>query len=295
MAKKNSLKLGAAWLAASVLLSTAVWAKSAPTQTEPKLPLSELPLPELPELPELSGASNANLALSNKDPNAMRVLLSPAAETTLVSQLAGNVLELPVGLGEAVKKGQTLLRFSCDEARARLNMSQAEHSAAAKNVQVKRRLQQLDAAGAIEVELAQAESARTHAAIAVNKAQLAHCQLTAPFAGRVVKLHVQAYQGVNQGAPLIELVSDGPLKIRLNVPSNLLPTLQSGAGLTVHIHETGNSYPAEITAINARVDAVSQTIALEARLMSEHPELLPGMSGTAQLSLATTNTAPVSP
>lgn len=260
-------------LAVYLLLSSYAWAEA---------PSAANPMAELPPLPN----EHSQGIIEVSDPNAMRVLLSPAAETTLVSQLAGNVLALPVGLGEKVTKGQTLLRFSCDETQARLAMTQAEHRAAVKSVQVKRRLQDLGAAGAVEVELAQAESARTQAAIAVHRAQLAHCQLKAPFSGRVVKLHVKAYQGVNLGAPLIELVSDGRLKIRLNVPSNLLAQLHSGVHLQVHIHETGRTYPAEITAINARVDAVSQTIALEARLLDDHSELLPGMSGTAQLSLA---------
>ncbi len=64
------------------------------------------------------------------------------------------------------------------------------------------------------------------AAIAVSRAQLAQCAVTAPFTGRVVKVHVKPHQGVNVGAPLVDLISEGPLKLRLNVPSRWLRQLQ---------------------------------------------------------------------
>ncbi|MNP54987.1 hypothetical protein D3C76_1495880 [compost metagenome] len=77
-------------------------------------------------------------------------------------------------------------------------------------------------------------------------------------------------------------MSDGTLKVRLNVPSNLLKTLKPGLALQVSIHETGNTYPAHVSAINSRVDAVAQTVELEARLDAKYPELMAGMSGTAR-------------
>ncbi|MCY1399673.1 hypothetical protein D9M71_147340 [compost metagenome] len=52
--------------------------------------------------------------------------------------------------------------------------------------------------------------------------------------------------------------------------------------LEVSILETGKTYPARISAINSRVDAVAQTVELEARLDAEHPELIAGMTGTAR-------------
>ena len=95
-------------------------------------------------------------------------------------------------------------------------------------------------------------------------------------------MYVKPHQGVNVGSPLVELVSDGPLKLRLNVPSRLLRTLRVGTPFEVAIDETGNTYKAQVTAINARVDAVAQTVELEGRISGEHVELLAGMTGTAR-------------
>lgn len=133
--------------------------------------------------------------------------------------------------------------------------------------------------------MATAEVDRTSASIALAQAQVAQCTVAAPFAGRVVKVHVKPYQGVNIGTPLVELISEGPLKLRLNVPSRWLPQIREGMPFEVAINETGRSYPARVTLINARIDAVAQTIELEARMFDEEPELLAGMSGIARFPI----------
>lgn len=216
------------------------------------------------------------------NPQAIRVLLSPEVETLLSAQMLGRIASINGTLGSHVTRGQTLLGFDCSEPQARLRMVQAENNASRESLEVKQRLRKLDAAGDTEVMLAQAEFDRTKAAIALTQVQLSQCTVKAPFSGHIVKLHVKAHQGVNVGAPLLEMISDGPLKLRLNVPSRWLRSLKVGTPFEVAIDETGKSYPAKISAINARVDAVAQSIELEARIDGKHAGLLAGMSGIAR-------------
>jgi multidrug efflux pump subunit AcrA (membrane-fusion protein) len=97
---------------------------------------------------------------------------------------------------------------------------------------------------------------------------------------------VKPFQGVTLGTPLLEMVSDGPLKLRLNVPSKLLRSLRVGTPFEVDIEETGKTYLAKVTAINARVDAVAQTLELEARIDGRPSGLLAGMTGIARFKPA---------
>lgn len=224
-------------------------------------------------------------AKAASDPNAIRVLLSPELETTLVAQMVGRIASLNAALGAPVAKGRTIVAFDCGEPAARLRMAEAEYASARETLEVKTRLRKLDAAGEMEVSLAAAAAERGQAAIALAKTQLGQCTVPAPFSGRIVKVHVKPHQGVNVGAPLVELVSDGPLKLRLNVPSLLLRKIRVGTPFDVDIDETGKTYPAKVTAINARVDAVAQTIELEARIDGRPAELLAGMSGVARLNV----------
>lgn len=245
-------------------------------------PAAPVAAPAVPVAPAPSTLPAAALA---DDPNAIRVLLTPELETTLVAQMVGRISQLNATLGGKVQKGRAVVGFECGEAVARLNMAQAEYASAKETLTAKERLRKLDAAGDMEVTLAAAGADKARAAIAMSRAQLGQCTVAAPFAGRVVKVHVKPHQGVNIGAPLIEMISDGPLKLRLNIPSRWLRQVSVGTPFEVSINETGRSYPAKVTLINARVDAVAQTIELEARMDKAEPDLLAGMSGIARFKV----------
>ncbi len=55
-----------------------------------------------------------------------------------------------------------------------------------------------------------------------------------------------------------------------------------GGHVFLQIEETGNVYGAEIVGIGASVDTASQVIEIYADIKGQHPELLPGMSGTVR-------------
>lgn len=211
----------------------------------------------------------------------VRVVLAPSIETTLLSQMPGRLTVLNATLGSAVARGREVVRFDCDEQTARLKMGDAELAGAEQSMEVKLRLQGMKQATDTEVALAASAVDRARAQSSVYKAQLDHCSVAAPFSGRVVKLHVRPFQGVVAGQPLMDLVGDGPLKIRMNVPSLWLQWLKKGSLFEVAIEETGKRYKAQVHAINARVDPVSQTIEIEGRLTTRPAELLAGMSGNA--------------
>ncbi len=213
-----------------------------------------------------------------------RVLLIPERETTLVSQMLGTVDRLGGELGGSFNAGATLVRFNCTEQRAKLNMAKAEFNSADEQHRAKQRLKALGGAGEVEVSLAQAAVAKAQAQIDLGNAQLSQCAIHAPFAGRISKLHVRQFQGVNVGQPLMDIVSNGPLEVKLNAPSHWLAWMKKGTRFEIAIDETGRRYAATISAINARVDPVSQSIEVEGRVSGSFPELLAGMSGNARFN-----------
>lgn len=215
-------------------------------------------------------------------PNQVRVLLAPELETTLASPMVGRIHNIKVRLGQSFMAGQTLLTFQCDEQQARLDMAQGELVSARATLAGKKRLKELKQAGQIEVDIVAGAVEKAAAQTKLLQVELKYCNVEAPFSGRVVKLPVKAFQGVNQGAPLLEIVSDGPLKLRLNVPAKWISWLRPGVIFDVTLDETGKTYKAQITAVNGRIDAVSQTVEIEASMVHKAAELLPGMSGVAQ-------------
>lgn len=237
-------------------------------------------LPMLPAQAQSSGETAPAAASAYS----IRVLLAPALETTLVSPFAGRVRNVLVNLGQSFEAGKLLIDFDCEEQAARLRMAEAESGSARETHEMKLRMQGLQQAGEVEVALAASAAERTLAQVALYRAQLDQCRISAPFSGRAVKIAVKPAQGTTQGQALLEIVSDGPLKLRLNAPARWLAWLRVGSRFNVRIDETARNYAARVTAINGRVDAVSQSIEIEASIEDMAPELLPGMSGTARFT-----------
>jgi hypothetical protein len=97
----------------------------------------------------------------------------------------------------------------------------------------------------------------------------------------VARLRVKASESVPAGQPLIDVVNTSLLKAQIFVPSGWTAWLRPGAPLTIHVKEIGQSFPARVARLNARVDGVSQQLEVEARVDKGKGDLLPGMVGNA--------------
>ena len=214
----------------------------------------------------------------------VRVLLVPDKETTVSSTIAARIVTFNGTLGQWFKTGDLLIAFDCDEAMARVDMSKAELAGAIDQHEAKVKMQGLGQASDVEVALAASAANKAKAQLSLNQVQVAQCKVYAPWGGRVAKANVKNHMTVTPGQPLMELVNDGPLKLKMNAPSKLLGKFKPGSKFEVLIDETGNKYAASVTAINSRVDPVSQTVEIEARMTRSYRELLSGMSGVADLS-----------
>jgi multidrug efflux pump subunit AcrA (membrane-fusion protein) len=234
-----------------------------------------------------------------------RALIEPRAEAILSSEIGGRILDLPVGEGERFAKGDVLVSFDCSFHQAELRAARAELTRARRTLDNKEQLARLNSIGQLEVALAQADVAKARAQVQTRQLYVDRCRLTAPYDGRVVEQPVNAYETVGKDQELMSVIAAGGLKVRLIVPSRWLAWLQPGQPFELAIDETGDTHTAKVTTIGARIDPVSQTVALTGRLTSDGADardtgdgeagarergagdggaapLLPGMSGTAR-------------
>ena len=219
-----------------------------------------------------SAADSANTA-------PVHFLVVAAQESILSAAVAGRIARLPVGLGDNVRAGEVVASFDCAEVQARREAARAEQEAARVQYDAKQKLQGLQSAAEVEVELAAANVNKAQSQVRIFDAQVAQCNFVAPFSGKVARVHVKVGQGVNPGAPVIELVSSGAPKARMNVPSQWLAWIKVGDKLEGEVDETGGKVTLKVTRIAGRVDAVSQTVEIETELASSAGQVLPGMSG----------------
>ena len=211
----------------------------------------------------------------------IRVLVVAEQESVLAAQMAGRIEHIGVRLGAPIKAGQGLLRFVCEEQDAHLKMAKAEFYGAQQTYEARLKMQAMQSVSELEVQQAASGAEKFKAQIQLYQAQLRLCQIGAPFSGRVTKLHVKPFESVNIGQPLIEIVNDKKLKAQLHIPSIWLSWVKPGTAFSMQIEETGKKYDAKVARMNGKVDAVSQSIEIEADVVGQIEGLLPGMSGLA--------------
>lgn len=233
--------------------------------------------------PRDGGAKPAEGGLA---PYEARALVEPRAEAVLSSDIGGRIVELPVDEGDRFQTGDLLVAFDCSFHRAELAAAQAELTKARHTLTNKRQLAELKSVGQLEVAVAQAEVAKAEAQLRTRRLFVERCRLTAPYAGRVVERPVNRYETVAEEQELMRVIAAGGLRLRLIVPSRWLSWLEPGARFWLTIDETGRTHAAEVKAVGARVDPVSQTVPLYGRLLGDGDDaagaLRPGMSGTAR-------------
>jgi RND family efflux transporter MFP subunit len=208
-------------------------------------------------------------------------LVSPDA-VILSSELAAKIDALPLREGDAFKRGDKLVAFDCSLYNAQFKKAQAIADSANKLLAVNKRLADLNSVGELELEQSAAKVREAEAELHYMKTSVDKCVIRAPFAGRIAKRLVATHQYVNTGTPLLDILSSEQLELQMIVPSSWMTWLKVGMNFQVDVEELGQTYPAQITRLGARIDPVSQTIAITGKVSASAPELLAGMSGWAQ-------------
>lgn len=151
------------------------------------------------------------------------------AEATLTARVAGRVSGFPVREGQAVAAGALLVRFDAPEAQRALEAALADEQAARVSAlyatRQHARMESLFTTGVIaQTERENAEAGDRRAAARLAQAEAAResaesaFEVRAPFAGVLVRRHVDPGADVQPGVPLVDLRSRGGVEVVTAVP-----------------------------------------------------------------------------
>jgi len=216
----------------------------------------------------------------------VRGQLTPVRHTILAAGIAGRIDAFPVRVGSKVTEGDVLLEMDCKQLEAQLAVSTAQIQAANSRHSVNQRLATANNISLLEVDLSES-------ALAVARAERQQiislekfCKLKAPFSGIVVSKNAQAFQHVQVGQPVLELVDNSELEVEVVVPSTWLAADMINQSFEIIIDETSARYTGKFIRSAGIVDPVSQTVRLIGHLTNRSDALIAGMSG--QISLVAT-------
>ncbi len=179
---------------------------------------------------------------------------------------------------------------SVDQARERMDVAEAELAAAREALGMLK-------AGPTQTEIAVQESAveEASARLALTKAHLSECVITAPFDGVITAVHVRPGDLATPRSPLIEMYAPDSLVIRFSVPEAHSSAMRAGLRLRVTLDAmTGRKLTAEVVRVYPQLDASMRTRTVEAKL-TESAEIFPYMFARLSLELKRADDAVLAP
>lgn len=226
------------------------------------------------------GSAPAGTSIDRQDIHAQ---LRAVRYTTLSAEIGAVVKSLALQEGQRFKERTVLIVLDCGLLEAQRSKSSAELSSAKRSLEGYRRLTELNAAGLMELDLANSAVEKAEAELLMSQTQLSKCEVRAPFNGVVAEQRIREQQYVQPGTPLLDVLDDSAFELEFLAPSTWLHKLREGMNVRVHIEEARRAAVARILRVSPRIDPVSQSIKITATLEGPVGDLKAGMSGRVQI------------
>ena len=203
--------------------------------------------------------------------------LEPERRLDLRVETAGQVVEIPVRKGEAVEKGQVLLRLAEDDRPARVAQAHAELARQQLNLEGARRLFKRRLQSEAELRLAEASVAAARAALKVAEIDLERTAIRAPFDGVLETVYVELGSFLDRADPVMELLDNATLKAVGHVPQQSASAIVVGQPVAVRLLD-GRIVEARVRFISRVADTATRSFRIEAEIVAHARELNAGVS-----------------
>ena len=232
--------------------------------------------------------------------------IEPITVIDVKSQASGEVLEVPVELGDKVAKGDLLVRIdprdvrnSYEQAQADLEVAQARQTIAQRKLDRTSTLYESKVVTEEEYESALLESANAKAALVkaetnveLAKDKLDDVTVRAPITGTVVERTVEAGQIITSaremtgGTILMRMADLGEVQVRTLVDETDIGSIQEGLSATIRVEAyPDREFRGQVLKVEPQA-VVEQNVTLFAvltRIRNEEDLLKPGMNADVEI------------
>jgi RND family efflux transporter MFP subunit len=220
----------------------------------------------------------------------------------LSPSLSGLVDSIGVDAGDTVSEGEVIVQL--DDRLAEMELAEVEASVSQARAALDEATRLLDEAlrlsegqviPATEIEArrssVQVAEAQLNTALARRDTaaeRLAQHAIVAPFSGVIARRLTESGEWVQTGTAVVELVSVADLWLDIQAPQRLWPKLREDTDVTVVVDALeGASFLADVAARVPVSNPDARTFLLRLVLPQADPDITPGMSARAHLSLST--------
>ena len=248
------------WLAAGLALALVAWMGSGfilPAEPEP-----ELERPAIAERAPVAVEVVASKAQAVTDYLVSDGQAVPDRVTVLRAEASGNVEEVLVAKGDRVEAGQLIARVEAEDRDASRATAEAELARARRDFEAVESLANRGYATRQRVDQARVAVTAAEAQVAQASRGISDTNITAPFAGVLDGLDVEAGQVVTAGAEIGTLVDADPLKIEIKVPQQAVRSIEAGKTAAITFI-TGEKRDGRVTYVSTNANTATRTFTAE--------------------------------
>ncbi|MDD5697263.1 MAG: efflux RND transporter periplasmic adaptor subunit [Victivallaceae bacterium] len=234
-----------------------------------------------------------NIPPDGKYDQSVKVVLFPFREAVIPALTDSRVMKYYFHEGENFPAGKILAELdkafyrqrllqitaSVKEAEAHLDFTKKNlvrtKDLFAKGVQGHAELERAE----LDAKVAEAKYLAAKASYSVARRDLASCDITAPFDGRLVERLVNEYEYVRTGQPIMKIIDDNQLLAVTHLPSGEMSRISLGQRMRIKVDETGTVHQGKIYKISGIIDPGSRTFEIRVLLDNRKGLLTSGMSG----------------
>jgi membrane fusion protein (multidrug efflux system) len=209
-----------------------------------------------------------------------------ANEAVDITSKAGNkVIAVRFDEGQWVRRGQVLVELDGAQDRADLAAAEAALAESRSAYERSRGLFTQQAVSQSQLEQIEATLKGNDARVAAAEASVADTVIRAPFDGRIGLRRVSVGALVSPGAVITTLDDTRTMKLDFDVPESFLAILKPGLIVAAKsIAYPDESFDGAVESVDSRVDPVTRSIKVRARLPNPKGFLRPGMFLTVVVS-----------
>jgi RND family efflux transporter MFP subunit len=225
--------------------------------------------------------------------------VQPVDTSSISFEVTGLVQEIGVDRGDKVKEGEVLavldkkpFELNVESAKAALSRAQARLTEKKSGYDRERRIQSQDPGATTQKAVDQARAAyeSTRQNVSYSRAQLdlanrdlAKTELRSPFDGVVSDRHIEPFEEVSRGKPVLDLFVEGAMEVAVGVPENMIGDVHVGLRGEVRLpNRPDDVYHAVVSKVGSAATSAN-AFPVEANIQNADIHIRPGM--TAELTL----------
>jgi membrane fusion protein (multidrug efflux system) len=206
-------------------------------------------------------------------------------EVILMPEISGKITYLNINEGNAVNKGDLLVKINDADFQAQLKKQELQLKLSEEKLGRLKQLLSINGISQEEYDIALNQSNTIKAEMDFTKVQIAKTEVRAPFYGIMGLKYVSIGSTINPSTRIASILQMNQVKIDFSVPEKYAGILSKNDLITFQISDNKKVFQAKIFAIEPKIDQATRTLQLRAIAENSKGELFAGAFAKIELPL----------